>query len=232
MIYGLHGWPDLEVGKVATRVGTVLAATDEFIIKVRGRGCHAAYPHLGVDPVVVAAHMVTALQSIASRRVAPTDNVVVTVGAIHAGTTFNVIPQSAELMGTVRTLTEQTRTFVEDELRLISSNVGAAFGASVDIEWIAGYPSTVNERRSTERFQRIAEEALGPERLAVKAHATMGGEDFSYYGQHCPASFFLLGLRPPDWHSYPNLHTPNFDFNDDALPTGVEMMSRLVIEND
>ena len=230
LVYGLHGWPDMDAGVLSTKPGALLAATDEFIVRVRGRGCHAAYPHLGVDPVVVAAHTVTALQTISARRVAPTDPVIVTVGAIHGGTTFNVIPDAVEIKGTIRTLAEDTRRFVEEEFRGIVGGVATSFGATAEIEWHAGYPATYNDEAATERFRRVAESALGPHRFVEKPCATMGGEDFSYYGQAAPACFFMLGLRPPTWHTYPNLHTPGFDFNDQAVPAGVETMVRLATD--
>lgn len=229
-IYGLHGWPELPTGQVETKVGALLAATDEFTVTIRGKGGHAAYPHRCVDPIVVASHIVTALQTIASRRVAPYDSVVVTVGAIHAGSTFNVIPDSAEIKGTIRTLLDATRKLAEEEFRHITSTVAEAFGATAEIHWETGYPATHNHEGPTRRFTSIARAALGDDNVIERNHATMGGEDFSFYALHVPACFFFLGIRPDGYHTYPGLHTPRFDFNDAAMPIGIDIFRRLATE--
>ncbi|MBL0927547.1 MAG: amidohydrolase [Phycisphaerales bacterium] len=230
-IYGLHGWPDVPVGAVATRDGPLLAATDEFHLTIRVRGAHAAYPHLSVDPVVVAAHIVTALQTIVARRVNPIDAAVVTVGAIHAGHANNVIPETCEMNGTLRSLTDTNRALLETEFKRIVSGVAASLGAEAALDWQPGYPVTHNHPAATARFRTIARRALGDSRVLEREHPTMGGEDFSFYGRHVPASFFFLGLHPGDASPPVNLHTPRFDFNDDALPLGVEMLSRLALED-
>lgn len=230
VIYGLHGWTDYEVGTVATRIGPVLAATDEFDVVITGKGGHAAYPHRCIDPVMVAAHVVTALQTIASRRFDPTDSVVVTVAAIHAGTAHNIIPESCTIRGTVRTLADASRTAAEADLRRIITQTCAAFGAEAAIEWSAGYPCTRNDEAATQRFLRIATAAFGEARVLNQPAPSMGGEDFSYYGLHIPACFFLLGLRNKGQATYPGLHTARFDFNDDAIPTAIEAFVRLATE--
>lgn len=227
VIYGLHGWPELPLGCVATRTGPLLAATDEFTLTIRGSGCHAAYPHFGTDPIVAAAHIVTALQTIASRRASPLDSVVVTVGSIHAGHANNVIPNEAVMTGTIRTLKPSTRVMAEQEFRRIVSGVAHSLGAIADIQWHVGYPVTENAPAPTDRFRRIAREALGDERVLERDQPTMGGEDFSFYGMHVPACFFFLGLKPPGVEHPAKLHTPEFDFNDDALPVGIEIMTKL-----
>lgn len=232
LMYGLHGWPELELGHVATRNGPLLAATDEFEVTVRGRGGHAAQPERAIDPVVVAAHIVTALQTIASRRTEPNDALVLTVGSIHGGEAHNVIPDTAQLRGTIRTLLSETRDMAEAEFRRICQSIAAAFGAEAEIEWHTGYPVTFNDAGATERFRTVARSVLGEKadtRLIEKDKPTMGGEDFSYYGHHCPACFFLLGLRPEHMDAYPNVHTPRFDFNDDAIGLGVELFCALAL---
>ena len=225
-MYGLHGWSELELGKLSTRNGPLLAATDEFDVTVRGAGGHAAYPHRGVDPVLVSAQIVSALQSVASRRVGPLDSVVVTVASIHAGHAHNVIPDEAQFRGTIRTLLPETRAQAQEEFRRITTGVASAMGASAEIAWHDGYPVTFNHDGPTERFRTIARAAIGEARVIDEPHPTMGGEDFSYYGAHAPACFYLLGLAPKG-QRYPRVHTPRFDFNDDAIPLGIEMMVRL-----
>lgn len=228
-IYGLHGWPTVEIGKVASRFGPLLAATDEFDVTIRGRQCHGAYPHQGMDPIVASAHVITALQSIASRNVAPQDSIVVTVGVIQAGTASNIIPSECRIVGTIRTLRDSTRRLAKERFFAVVEGGARALGCEAHITWAEGYPVTENERETTERFFGAARRLFGEDRVEVVEHATMGGEDFSYYGRHVPACFFLLGQRPRHAASYPTLHQPDFDFNDDAIMMGVEMMCELAL---
>lgn len=231
-IYGLHGWPQYELGIVGSRPGPLLASTDNFEIRVVGEQAHAAYPQLARDPIVCAAAIITALQTIASRSVAPLDSVVVSTTTINGGTATNIIPRSITFGGTVRTLRAETRTLARERLHQIASGVAAAHGCEAQIEYDPGYPVTFNDPATTERFMRIAGDALGEARVRTVEHPTMGGEDFSYYGHHVPACFFILGVRAPGAASWPSLHQPEYDFNDDALATGIETMVRLALDAD
>ncbi len=226
-VFGLHGWPDLTVGQVATRPGELLAATDDFTVTIRGAQCHAEMPHLGIDPIVAAAHVVTALQTIASRSVDPLDSVVCTVARFRAGEATNVIPESAEIAGTVRTLREDVRELAAERFHQIVHYTARAQQCHAEVHWKKGYPVTRNDAGLTAEWFKVAEGALGKERVEVVERPYMGAEDFSFYGQHAPAVFFLLGLRPKGQRSYPKLHTPEFDFNDEAIPTGIEVFVRL-----
>lgn len=227
-IYGLHGWPTLPIGHVATRPGALLAATDDFVVRVKGKGGHAAQPHLVRDPVLASAHVVTSLQSIASRAISPNEACVVTVSTIHAGTANNIIPNEVELSGTVRTLSGVVRDTAKRRFFEVVESTARAIGCEAEIDWQDGYPSTVNDAREAERVLAVAREALGESRVHLEPHATMGGEDFSYYGAHVPACFFFLGLAR-DGKAHPLLHQPDFDFNDDAITPGVLMMCRLAL---
>jgi amidohydrolase len=229
--FGLHGWPEIPVGRVATRPGPLLAATDDFVVRIKGPGGHAAYPHMTADPVLAAAHAITALQSIASRSVGPTDSVVVTVGSVRGGSANNVIPTEVECTGTVRTLRPEVRSLARERFFAIVEQTAAAAGCHAEIEWEEGYPVTHNDPALTEHFFGVARDALGPDRALLAEHPSLGGEDFSYYGRHVPACFFLLGLLAPgdDPARVPKLHQAEFDFNDEALPTGVELMCRLAL---
>ena len=230
-IFGLHGWPNVPVGTVASRPGPLLAAVDDFDVMIRGVGGHAAYPHLAKDPVVAAAGVVQALQSIASRGVSPVDAVVCTVGSIHAGNANNVIPDSVRLTGTIRTLRAETRRLARERFYEVAESAARALGCRAEIDWHEGYPVTTNDDAATERFFEIARATLGNERVQLFPEPGMGGEDFSYYGQHVPACFFLLGLLPKgaDPAAVPQLHQAQFDFNDDAIATGIETFCALAL---
>jgi amidohydrolase len=230
VIYGLHGFPHAKIGQVSTRNGPLLAAAAQFQITITGKGCHAAYPHLGIDPIVVASHLIAALQTVASRSISPLDSVVVTVGKLEAGVAHNVIPDTAVLHGTLRTLLDETATVARAAVERIAHGTAEAFGATASVEWEkVPYPVTRNEATATERFRKIARDAIGAQKVLEEPTAHMGGEDFSFYGQHVPACFFFLGLIPEGQDSYPTLHSPRFDFNDDALPIGIELMCELAL---
>ncbi|MCC6321807.1 MAG: amidohydrolase [Phycisphaerales bacterium] len=230
-IFGLHGWPQFALGTVGSREGPLLAATDNFTVKLVGTQAHAAYPHLSGDPVVAAAHIITALQTIASRNAAPQDSIVVTVAQINAGTASNIIPRELTFIGTMRTVRQGTRDLGKKRFFEIVEGTARALGARAQIEWEEGYPVTHNDPAMTDKFFRVAVRALGDARVQEVPEPTMGGEDFSYYGRHVPACFFVLGVKPADRADYPSLHQPEYDFNDDALPTGIEVMCRLALED-
>lgn len=232
-MYGLHGWPQLPIGQIATRPGPLLASTDEFTVTIRGTQCHGAYPHLGADSIVCASHAVAALQTIVARNTSPLDAVVVTVGAIHAGTASNIIPAETRFIGTVRTLRDETRQMARERLFALVQQTALAHACRAEIEWEEGYPVTRNDPALAEQVLTVAHGAFGAEHTLRVEQPTMGGEDFSYYGQHIPACFYLLGLCPPghDPATSPQLHQPEFDFNDAALPPGIEMMCRLALSD-
>lgn len=229
MIFGLHGWTTVRLGHVATRVGPMMAATNSFSITIRGQGGHAAAPNLGIDPIVVASHLVVALQSIASRNVDPFDSIVVTVGVIDAGTAVNIIPNTATLRGTVRTLKPETRLLAESRVKETARGIAEAYGATAEIDWIEGYPVTSNAPEAVSKMLECAKKALGPEFVSDQGEPTMGGEDFSFYGPECPACFFQLGLIPHGKETHPSVHTPDFDFNDDAIPVGMKVFLELAL---
>ncbi len=228
-IFGLHGWPYMEIGTVGSRPGPLLAAADEFEIEVGGAGGHAALPHLCRDPIVAASHVVTALQTIASRIVNPLEPVVCTVGTFNAGTATNIIPDAAKLTGTIRSLKPAVRDLAKKHLFSISEEAAKAFGCTAHVTWHDGYPVTSNDAAEAERFFAIAREAVGESRVQVLENPIMGAEDFSFYGRHVPSCFYFLGLKPRGVASYPVLHSAEFDFNDEALPIGIELMCRLAV---
>ena len=228
-MYGLHGWPDMPLGTVATKPGALLAATDTFDITIKGVQGHAAYPHLCVDPVVTAAQVISMAQSIVSRSTRPADSVVVTFGSIHAGSAYNVIPETCTLKGTVRTLDMDTRAKTKARFFELVENGCKAMGCEAQIQWNDGYPVTFNDQNEAARIAQIAVEAELVTDYQPVLEPGMGGEDFSYYALKVPSCFYLIGLSEPGRDPFPGLHTPDFDFNDRAIPIGMEMMCRLAL---
>jgi amidohydrolase len=228
-MYGLHGWPNMALGDVGTRVGPLLAAADMFEITVRGTGAHAAFPHFSHDPVVAASAIVTAFQTIAARNTDPLDSTVVSTTVIQGGSAHNIIPDDVRLEGTVRTLGGDTQRMAMDRLASIAEHTAQAHGCTADVNYMLGYPVTENHPDAVDTFNRVARTTVGPERVVDVPTPFMGGEDFSFYCHQVPSCFFLLGLLAPGVTSMPQLHQPTFDFNDDALATGIEMFCRLAL---
>ncbi len=227
-IFGLHGWPGLQVGFVSTRPGPVLAATDQFEANFVGVGCHGAFPHLGRDPIVTAAEAVLNLQQFVSRELDPTEPAVVTVGTFHAGTATNIIPDNARISGTARTLSPPARAAIARSIRRRCELIAAANECRVEFEWIDGYPPTINDPAMAAYVETTARATLGQDAFLPAPRPAMGGEDFAYYLEAVPGCFFLLGVCPPDREVYPPLHSDRFDFNDAALGIGVRMFVNLV----
>ena len=229
-IFGLHGWPGLPVGVVATKPGPLLAATDNFIATFVGRGCHGAYPHLGLDPIVTAAEAVLNLQQFVSRELDPTEPAVVTVGKFHAGTATNVIPDTATIEGTARTLSEAARNLIGKAIERRCAGIAEANDCDLRFDWIEGYPPTVNDALMADYVARVARQAVGSDKFLPVARPSMGGEDFAYYLQKVPGCFFLVGVVPPGREHYPPLHSDRYDFTDAALGVGMKMFVELVMQ--
>ncbi|TAK85920.1 MAG: amidohydrolase [Betaproteobacteria bacterium] len=230
-VYALHNWPGLAPGKIAVRPGPMMAGTDDFQITVRGRGGHAAMPHLVVDPVVACAHIISALQTVASRNTSPVDAVVVSVCSMQTSQVgaFNVIPDSVRLAGTVRTFRPETRALAEQRLRDIATKVAQALGAAAEVEFRRGYPATVNTAREAQFAARVGERIFGPGNVVTDAEPTMGGEDFSYLLAERPGAYVWLGQGGGPGGCY--LHNPHFDFNDAVIPLGAGYLAALVEES-
>ena len=221
-VYGMHNMPGLPLGEFSIRPGALMAATDEFTITVRGRGSHAAQPHRSIDPIVVGAQIVGALQTIASRNVDPIQSLVLTVTKFQAGTAYNVIPETALIAGTFRTLDPDIRTFAGRRLRKVCEGVAAAMGAEVDVDHRVNYPVTINHPDETRHAIEAAREIAGEGRVEPDAPPVMGGEDFSYMLEARPGAFIFLG----NGDTAP-LHHPRYDFADEAIPHGVSYWVRL-----
>jgi amidohydrolase len=227
-VYGMHNWPGLPAGQFASRVGPVMAATDQFEITIEGRGGHAAQPNKTVDPVVVGSQIVGALQTIASRNADPIKSVVVSVTQFHAGSAFNVIPQSAWLCGTIRTFDAELRKQTQRRLKEIAEGIALAMGGSAKVDFRFGYPATVNHAAQTEKALAIAERVAGVGNVAYDTEPSMGGEDFAYMLLEKPGAYIFIGNGPEVEGQ--KLHQVNYDFNDEILPVGASYWAQLVEE--
>ena len=227
-VYGMHNMPGMPLGKIAMRSGPTMAATDEFDITINGKGGHAAMPNVSRDPIVIGSHVVTALQSIASRRVDPIKDVVVSVTTFHGGDAFNVIPEHVRLTGTVRTFLPDVRDLAETELKRIVESVALAFDGSADVKYMRNYPATVNAPEETKIAAEAARKIIGDEQVDENADPKMGGEDFSYMLNERPGSYIFLGNGMPGEKGGAMVHTPQYDFNDDAMIYGISYWASLV----
>jgi amidohydrolase len=222
-VYGMHNMPTLPVGSFRLRKGATMASADEITITVEGQGGHAAMPHQGVDPVVIAAQIVVALQTIASRNVDPLDSCVVSITRFQAGSANNIIPQSAWLNGTVRTLKAATRDAVEKRIQEIASGLAAAGGGTARVEYRRGYPPTFNHSAQTDFAAGVARKVAGDAHVDANAPPEMGAEDFSFMLEARPGAFIFIGNGDSA-----KLHHPSYDFNDEALPYGMSYWVELV----
>ena len=229
--FALHISTRYPSGTVNLRPGPMMAAGDRLRITVRGRGGHASAPHLALDPVPVACELVLALQTLVTRRVDAVEPVVVTVGRISAGTTHNVIPDTAELHGTIRTLSEPTRRALRGWLTRAAEGIAAAHGAAAEVEIEDGYPVTVNHPDAAERLRRVAAELVGQERVTQLAEPLLGSEDFSYVLQQVPGAIAFLGACRPgrDPATEPSNHSSQVVFDESALPVGVATYAALAL---
>jgi hippurate hydrolase len=227
-VYALHNWPGLPPGKIAVRPGPMLAATDEVRLRIRGHGGHAALPHLAVDPVVIAAHVITALQTIASRNANPVDALVVSLCSMQTSQlgAFNVIPAHVELIGTVRTFSPEMRDLAEKRIKEIATAVAQGLGGSAEIEYRRGYPATVNTEKEARFAAQVGERVFGAANVITDHEPTMGGEDFSYMLQARPGAYVFLGQGGAALGCL--LHNPAYDFNDDVIPLGAGYLAALV----
>jgi amidohydrolase len=221
-IYGMHNGPGLPVGSFAIRPGPIMASTDAVNIHIEGRGGHAARPHISIDSVLVGAQLVTALQSIVSRSVDPLESAVVSMCEFHAGNARNVIPQTAELKGTVRTLTPEVRALVEKRLREVVEGVARMTGAKINLDYERGYPVVVNHAAQTDVAIQVAKQVAGDGNVH-EMPPLMGGEDFAYMLEQRPGAFIFCGNGDSA-----GLHHPAYDFNDEAIVFGTSYWIKLV----
>jgi amidohydrolase len=221
-VYGMHNWPGMPVGTFGIRAGGIMAATDRFYIDITGRGGHAARPQQTVDPIIVAAQMVTALQTIVSRNLDPLDSAVLSVTMVEAGEADNVISRTAKITGTVRTLEGGVQDFIEARLNEFVPQFARSFGAEASVRYARGYPVTVNAVEQTRFAAAVARDVVGAANVDDEVAPSMGGEDFSFMLNQRPGAYIFLGNGDST-----ELHTDTYDFNDEAIPVGVSYWVRL-----
>ena len=224
-VFGLHNWPSEPAGAFAWRVGPTMAAVANLSVTVRGVGAHGAQPHNGVDPIVVAGAIVSALQSVVARNVRPTESAVMTIGEIKGGNAFNVIPAEVTMRGTARWFSPEVGDLLEAAFGRIVHSTAAAYGAEAEAGFARTYPALVNDAEATDLARRAAEAVAGRDRVLPLAQPTMGGEDFSFMLEARPGNYIMLGAaREGD---NPQVHHPAFDFNDAILTTGASYWATL-----
>jgi hippurate hydrolase len=231
-VFGAHNWPGMKVGSFGVNPGAMMASSNIFTLTIRGKGSHAALPHLGIDPVPIAAQMVMAFQTIITRNRNPIDPGVISVTMIHAGEALNVVPDSAQVRGTVRTFSIETLDMIEARMKQVAEHTCAAFGAECEFQFERNYPPTVNHAAETEFVQGVLSQVVGPENV-LPFQPTMGAEDFSFFLQAKPGCYFMIGngdgAHREGGHGLGPcmLHNPSYDFNDELIPLGATAWVRI-----
>ncbi len=225
-VYGMHNWPGMETGTIGVRGGPMLAAADLFSITIRGHGAHGAMPHLGIDPVVVGAELVSALQTVASRAVDPMQAAVVSVTQFHAGAADNVIPDQAVLSGTTRAFDPAVQDKIEARMRAICAGVAAAHEVEIDLDYRRNYPPLINTDAEADRAARAAAAVVGEDKVVRDPVPVMGAEDFAFMLQAKPGAYVWIGNGAGEGGCM--LHNPHYDFNDAILPVGAAYWVSLV----
>ncbi|MBO1079034.1 M20 aminoacylase family protein [Roseomonas haemaphysalidis] len=224
-VFGIHNWPGHTAGEFLWRNGPVMAAVGNIDITITGKGAHGAMPNNGNDPIVIAAQIVSAFQSIVARNVEPLESGVVTIGHIEGGHTHNVIPEKVLLQGTARWFKPEIGDLLESKIRALATGIATAYGAEADVRFTRLYPATVNEESSTDLARQAAAAVVGDSRVVHMDKPTMGGEDFSFMLNVKPGSYLMLGGGRTG--SDPQVHHPKYDFNDDLLPIGASYFAQL-----
>ena len=225
-VYALHNWPELPLGHFGVSTGPMMAAVDEFDIIVKGKGGHAAIPELTVDPVVIAAQIISSIQTIISRVTSPVDKALISVTKIHGGTAYNVIDDEVKLSGTVRTFKKETREIIEQKINETAKGIAKANGGDAEILYSHLYPATVNSKEESLFAASVAKEMVGEDKVNTDIDPSMGGEDFSYLLNEKPGSYLYIGQQDSEHNAH--LHTTKYDFNDNLLPIGANFWVSLV----
>ncbi|MEO5564430.1 MAG: M20 family metallopeptidase [Chitinophagaceae bacterium] len=225
-IFGLHVHPGLNIGKMSFRGGKVMASADELYMTIKGKGGHAASPHLCIDPIIIASHLIISLQQIVSRNNNPHNPTVLSITSINGGTTTNVIPDEVKLKGTFRAMNEEWRFKAHDLIRKMSTDLVSSMGGEIDLLIDVGYPSVYNNEELNEIAKQKAVDYIGVDNVE-ETEKRMGAEDFGYYSQQIPGCFFRLGVMNKEKGITSGVHTPTFNIDEAAIETGIGMMAYL-----
>jgi amidohydrolase len=230
-LIGLHLISDIPLGRIGIRAGEVFASADSFILTVHGHGGHAASPHEAIDPIVISAQLISALQTLISRESSPLRPAIVTIGEIKAGTTFNIIPTSATMRGTVRAFSHVHRTYLQQRLTEVASGIALAMGGSCDVQWVDGCPPCVNDPVMTALVRRAAVAVVG-EQMIDEGEDVMstGSDDMAEFLRAAPGCYFLVGSRNEAKGAHYQHHHPRFNIDEEALPLGVEILTRTILD--
>jgi len=220
---------ELPAGHFGFYPGSFMASRDSFIINIKGKGCHGAVPAEGVDPVVISAQIITALQTLVSREINGTDQAVLTIGAIHGGETYNIIPETVTMKGAIRCMNEEQRMYFEKRIRGVCTGISEAMRGSCTIEYEHGYPVTNNDPKTTQFVIETAKELFGKEAVRILSKPLMGSEDMSFFLQKRPGCYWLLSTPPKDKEAYPN-HSPYFEIDDEYLYLGAALMAQTAVK--
>lgn len=229
-VFGTHIKTSQYVGTIGIKSGPAMAAPDEFMVKVIGVGTHASAPDTGVDPILISSQIIQAFQNIISRNISPVDPAVISVCTFNSGTAFNILPESAEFTGTIRTLNPETRLFIFERMEAIVKHICEMNNASYEVEFIKAYPPLINDPKMSEFAKNVAIDLIGTENVEVLTVPSMGGEDFAYYLEKKPGAYLWLGGRPLDSKVLYNNHNPKFDIDESALLIGTGLHINLVRE--
>jgi hippurate hydrolase len=232
-VYGMHNWPGMPAGAFGVCEGPMMASSNEFHLTIRGKGAHAAQPHKGIDPIMVAVQIAQAWQTIVTRNKSPLDTAVLSITQIHAGSATNVIPDDAKMVGTVRTFTTGVLDLVEQRMRVLAENIAAGFDAEVDFAFKRNYPPLVNHAKETQFAVEVMKAVAGADKVDSQVEPTMGAEDFAFFLQEKPGCYIFLGNGDGDHRDGGHglgpcvLHNGSYDFNDNLLPIGASFWVRL-----
>ncbi len=227
-VLGLHIWPEIDSGSIGITRGPIMAAADRFDIKIIGVGGHGAVPHKAIDPLLIASKVVTTLQNLVSREVDPLEAAVISVCSFNAGTAFNIIPATAELSGTVRTFSLEARENIAKRIEGVVKGITTALKAEYEFKYHYWYPPTINDDGFTDFFKGVAEEIIGKKAVQELARPSMGAEDFSFYLQNVPGTYFFLGTRNEEKGINKPIHHPEYTIDEDVLSVGVELFCAAV----
>ncbi|MGE5650013.1 MAG: M20 aminoacylase family protein [Bacillota bacterium] len=232
-VFGMHNWPGVAVGTFGVTAGPMMASSNEFEVIVKGKGSHAAQPHKGIDPIMTAIQIAQSWQTIITRNKSPIDAGVISITQIHAGSATNIVPDTATLIGTVRTFTTETLDLIEHRMRDVAQHTAAAFDAEVDFRFTRNYPPLINHAKETAFAAEVMRSIVGDDCVNTQVEPTMGAEDFAFMLQEKPGCYVFIGngegAHRHDGHGMGpcNLHNPSYDFNDDLLPIGASYWVRL-----